>query len=219
MGQLFFNFHNNTKYIAEDLICEDFNQELIHFFFSNNKLYNIIFIYGENGVGKSFISNLFLKKQSGAEIPLLAFEKNVVNKYLENHSVLLIDNIESFLPKHEELLFHLYNDIISSDKILIITAKENVEALNINLLDLKSRLKSALILHLKQPTQKILEKLFIKMLSDKQLHIDADVVAYLFKRIERSTPSIKNTVETLEKIVMEQQKTITIPTIKTYFNL
>ena len=57
------------------------------------------------------------------------------------------------------------------------------------------------------------------MLSDKQLNIDAEVISYLFKRIERSTTSIKNTVETLEKIVMEQQKTITIPTIKTYFNL
>ena len=219
MGQLFFNFNNNTKYIAEDLICEDFNKELIHFLFANNKLYNIIFIYGEHGVGKSFITKLFLKKHGGIEIPTLAFENNVLKQYLDNNSVLLIENIESFLPKHEELLFHLYNDIINSEKMLIITAKENIEALNINLLDLKSRLKSALIFHLKQPTQKTLEKLFVKMLSDKQLNIDAEVISYLFKRIERSTTSIKNTVETLEKIVMEQQKTITIPTIKTYFNL
>lgn len=213
-GQLFFNF-DNLK-LDNDIIVSDFNKIAYNLLQNPDTwLSNIVYIYGEMGVGKSLLSNNFIKNNHG----LILNFKDIITPNFSNHiynqyNYFLLENLVNLNNNEEEQLFHLYNFVNNNNKKLIITSQLPVTELNIKLPDLLSRLNASITVEILLPDENSLKAIFIKLLSQRQFRINKNIMEYIFIRIPRSPQSIINLINALDNYIMIEKKTLTIPILK-----
>lgn len=215
--QLFFQFAKLYPNEDSNIVVADFNYEVMEFLFKPHSwLSNFLCVYGESGVGKSFLAQRFLRLHQGKEV----FEKDIqhiskIERITKLYEVLLFEDFEKFYNKKNEVLFfNLYNTVQASNCKLIITSSTPLHNIPINLPDLQSRLKSITALQVKNPNDITLQQLFIKIIADKQIYVSKEVVDYIFKRIQRDMPSIITLTNKMEKYVLEHNKPITLKSIQ-----
>ncbi|MEK9894234.1 MAG: DnaA/Hda family protein [Pelagibacteraceae bacterium] len=185
--QRIFNFNNTKNFFEENLIRDTSNSNVLNFLdkFPNweTKLINIV---GEKKSGKSFILQLFRKKN---QFNYISNKEDFEKKYDELFLVdkLILDGFQI----NEDKFFSLINHFILHKKYLIISSREPLTMLEIKLLDLKSRLKEFLLIEIQNPSDDLIYSLILKYFSDNQIVIKKDLVEYIVKKIDRSYSSIE----------------------------
>jgi chromosomal replication initiation ATPase DnaA len=185
--QRIFNFNNTKNFFEENLIRDKSNSYVLNFLdkFPNweTKLINIV---GEKKSGKSFILQLFRKKN---QFNYISNKEDFEKKYDELFLVdkLILDGFQI----NEDKFFSLINHFILHKKYLIISSREPLTMLEIKLLDLKSRLKEFLLIEIQNPSDDLIYSLILKYFSDNQIVIKKDLVEYIVKKIDRSYSSIE----------------------------
>ncbi|MCI5054185.1 MAG: DnaA/Hda family protein [Pelagibacteraceae bacterium] len=185
--QRIFNFNNTKNFFEENLIRDASNSNVLNFLdkFPNweTKLINIV---GEKKSGKSFILQLFRKKN---QFNYISNKEDFEKKYDELFLVdkLILDGFQI----NEDKFFSLINHFILHKKYLIISSREPLTMLEIKLLDLKSRLKEFLLIEIQNPSDDLIYSLILKYFSDNQIVIKKDLVEYIVKKIDRSYSSIE----------------------------
>ena len=185
--QRIFNFNNTKNFFEENLIRDTSNSNILNFLdkFPNweTKLINIV---GEKKSGKSFILQLFRKKN---QFNYISNKEDFEKKYDELFLVdkLILDGFQI----NEDKFFSLINHFILHKKYLIISSREPLTMLEIKLLDLKSRLKEFLLIEIQNPSDDLIYSLILKYFSDNQIVIKKDLVEYIVKKIDRSYSSIE----------------------------
>jgi len=185
--QRIFNFNNTKNFFEENLIRDTTNSNVLNFLdkFPNweTKLINIV---GEKKSGKSFILQLFRKKN---QFNYISNKEDFEKKYDELFLVdkLILDGFQI----NEDKFFSLINHFILHKKYLIISSREPLTMLEIKLLDLKSRLKEFLLIEIQNPSDDLIYSLILKYFSDNQIVIKKDLVEYIVKKIDRSYSSIE----------------------------
>lgn len=185
--QRIFNFNNTKNFFEENLIRDTSNRNVLNFLdkFPNweTKLINIV---GEKKSGKSFILQLFRKKN---QFNYISNKEDFEKKYDELFLVdkLILDGFQI----NEDKFFSLINHFILHKKYLIISSREPLTMLEIKLLDLKSRLKEFLLIEIQNPSDDLIYSLILKYFSDNQIVIKKDLVEYIVKKIDRSYSSIE----------------------------
>ncbi len=185
--QRIFNFNNTKNFFEENLIRDTSNSNVLNFLdkFPNweTKLINIV---GEKKSGKSFILQLFRKKN---QFNYISNKEDFEKKYDELFFVdkLILDGFQI----NEDKFFSLINHFILHKKYLIISSREPLTMLEIKLLDLKSRLKEFLLIEIQNPSDDLIYSLILKYFSDNQIIIKKDLVEYIVKKIDRSYSSIE----------------------------
>ena len=185
--QRIFNFNNTKNFFEENLIRDTSNSNVLNFLdkFPNweTKLINIV---GEKKSGKSFILQLFRKKN---QFNYISNKEDFEKKYDE---LFLLDKlILDGFQISEDKFFSLINHFILHKKYLIISSREPLTMLEIKLLDLKSRLKEFLLIEIQNPSDDLIYSLILKYFSDNQIVIKKDLVEYIVKKIDRSYSSIE----------------------------
>jgi len=185
--QRIFNFNNTTNFFEENLIRDISNSNVLNFLdkFPNweTKMINIV---GEKKSGKSFILQLFRKKNQFAYINSKEdFEKKYDDLFLIDK--LILDGFQI----NEDKFFSLINHFILHKKYLIISSREPLTKLEIKLLDLKSRLKEFLLIEIQNPSDNLIYSLILKYFSDNQIVIKKDLVEYIVKKVDRSYSRIE----------------------------
>jgi chromosomal replication initiation ATPase DnaA len=185
--QRIFNFNNTTNFFEENLIRDTSNSNVLDFLdkFPNweTKLINIV---GEKKSGKSFILQVFRKKNQFVYINSKEdFEKKYDNLFLVDK--LILDGFQIT----EDNFFSLINHFILHKKYLIISSREPLTMLEIKLLDLKSRLKEFLLIEIQNPSDDLIYSLILKYFSDNQIVIKKNLVEYIVKKIDRSYSRIE----------------------------
>lgn len=215
-SQLFFTFDSKTSLSKTDIVVGSFNKTVVEFLFYNNKwLSEIIYIYGEKGVGKSFVTHIFAKENGGILISL-ADIKNLtdIEQIVANNNLVLLEDIHQKTLEDEVNLFNLYNTSIAYKTKLIFTSIYSVEDLNIKLPDLASRLSGAIIFRITNPDDISLRAIFFKMLSDKQLNVSLEVMDYILKRSQRDCSTLMRIVQEIDNFTMKEKKTLNLSTVK-----
>ena len=185
--QRIFNFNNTKNFFEENLIRDTSNSNVLNFLgkFPNweTKLINIV---GEKKSGKSFILQLFRKKN---QFNYISNKEDFEKKYDELFLVdkLILDGFQI----NEDKFFSLINHFILHKKYLIISSIKPLTMLEIKLLDLKSRLKEFLLIEIQNPSDNLIYSLILKYFSDNQIVIKKDLVEYIVKKIDRSYSSIE----------------------------
>ena len=185
--QRIFNFNNTKNFFEENLIRDTSNSNVLNFLdkFPNweTKLINIV---GEKKSGKSFILQLFRKKN---QFNYINNKEDFEKKYDELFLVdkLILDGFQI----NEDKFFSLINHFILHKKYLIISSREPLTMLEIKLLDLKSRLKEFLLIEIQNPSDDLIYSLILKYFSDNQIVIKKNLVEYIVKKIDRSYSSIE----------------------------
>ena len=164
------------------------------------------FLYGPKKSGKSFLSQIWLKKNNAISI-------NNIDQFIDNNiNNILIDNIDNF---DEEIVFHIVNNCMLNNLNILITSDQKLNQINFKFNDLSSRLKTFMSLEINQPDDEMLLTILTKLLSDKQFIINShEIFEYILRRVERSYQGIHNIVNKLDVLSLEKKRQLTIPLIK-----
>jgi chromosomal replication initiation ATPase DnaA len=98
----------------------------------------------------------------------------------------------------ERALFHLLNLAREDEAYILITARQPPAAFEIELRDLRSRLRAIPVVSVLPPDDHLFRALIVKFCADRQLAVDEQVVGYLATRLERSYAAVRQAVELLD---------------------
>lgn len=109
----------------------------------------------------------------------------------------------------ERALFHLLNLAREDQAYVLITARMPPVSFEIELSDLRSRLRALPVVSLLEPDDQLFRALIVKFCADRQLAVDESVVGYLATRIERSHAAVRQAVELLDREALSLGRPVT----------
>lgn len=124
-----------------------------------------------------------------------------------------VDNLIG-LRSSEEALFHLLNVVQSQDSYILMTALTPPANWNFTIKDLRSRIMSMQMAAIGLPDDELLHGLFAKLLYDRQLSVDPDVLNFTVMRLPRNCAAIIQAVERLDAASLSEKREITLPFVK-----
>ena len=181
----------------------------------------ISFIYGPEDCGKSLITDLWIKKSQAVRIKTDFFEETKFSqniKKLEKNRCWVLEDIDLLLRLNvkdmEEKILNIFNILINKGDYLLITSKNSPSNLKNNLNDLSSRLKSTMVVEVKEPDEALIKELIQKKLGLKQIIISDKNINFLINRIERSYVSVNRIVKLIDQKSMETHSRLSIDFLK-----
>ena len=160
-------------------------------------------LVGPPGSGKTHLGRVW-QKQADA----MAYDfGNPVSPSAERNRF-FIDGIRA---DYDEDLFHLFNDVVEANGHLLISAETPPVRWENRLADLKSRLAAAPNIAIQPPDETLIAAVMLKMFSDQQMDVSAEVLSYLVNRMERSFQAARTLVDALNSESLAQRRGITVP--------
>jgi chromosomal replication initiation ATPase DnaA len=156
----------------------------------------IMLLAGEEGSGKSHLASIWAEQSGARTISAHALTAASVPNALATGALV----VEDLKPEgfDERALFHLMNLAREEAAFMLITARMPPSAFEIELRDLRSRLRAVPVVSLAPPDDRLLRALIVKFCADRQLAVDESLVGYLVGRIERSYGAARRAVELLD---------------------
>ena len=156
----------------------------------------IMLLAGEEGSGKSHLASIWAEQSGARMISAHALNPASVPNALATGALV----VEDLKPEgfDERALFHLMNLAREEAAFVLITARMPPSAFEIELRDLRSRLRAVPVVSLAPPDDRLLRALIVKFCADRQLAVDENLVGYLVGRIERSYGAARRAVELLD---------------------
>ncbi|MDC9714683.1 MAG: DnaA/Hda family protein [Gammaproteobacteria bacterium] len=130
---------------------------------------------------------------------------------LSNTDWVCIDNIDYSNNTQQQELFDLYNQIKHTQTKLILSAEHLPTTL---LKDLKTRLSQGVNFTLETLADAQKTTILQSKMTQKNIHIDKKIYAYLFKYYSRDLSDLLNAIDQLDTASLQTKGNITIPLIK-----
>jgi chromosomal replication initiation ATPase DnaA len=167
----------------------------------------VMLLVGPEGSGKSHLAAIWAEQAGARSISAHALDPPAVPGALATGALVVEDlNSAAF---DERALFHLLNLAREDDAFVLITARVPPSTLQIELRDLRSRLRAVPTVSLLPPDDQLFRALLIKFCADRQLTADESLVSYLTTRIERSYAAARRAVELLDSEALRLGRPIT----------
>jgi chromosomal replication initiation ATPase DnaA len=167
----------------------------------------IMLLVGPEGSGKSHLAAIWAEQAGARSISAHALTAAAVPGALAT-GALVVEDLKS-LDLDERALFHLMNLAREDGAFILMTARVSPTALEIELRDLRSRLRAVPIVLLLPPDDQLFRALIVKFCADRQLMVDETVVSYLTSRIERSYAAARQAVELLDTEALRLGRPVT----------
>jgi len=168
---------------------------------------NIMLLVGPEGSGKSHLAAIWAEQAGARSTTTQALTAAAVPGALATGALVVEDLRSSDLD--ERALFHLMNLAREDEAFVLVTAREPPSAFEIELRDLKSRLRAVPTVSLLAPDDQLFRALIVKFCADRQLAVDETVVSYLATRIERSYAAVRQAVELLDAEALRLGRPVT----------
>jgi chromosomal replication initiation ATPase DnaA len=167
----------------------------------------IMLLVGPEGSGKSHLAAIWAEHAGARSTTAHALTAEAVPGALATGALV----VEDLKPADfdERALFHLMNLAREDGAFVLITAREPPSAFQIELRDLRSRLRAAPMVSLLPPDDQLFRALVVKFCADRQLAVDETVVSYLATRIERSYAAARQAVELLDTEALRLGRPVT----------
>ena len=213
MSQLIFKFPFKTRYFEQDFYVSKNN-------FSAYKLIESwpdwpgkwVNIFGLSGSGKTHLIRILEKKIKKVKV--------YDAKNIDNESVGEVEEVDCFIIDiyknniEKNIFYSLLNQSKQLEKYILINSIEPLNLMKNNLPDLKSRIDSFIFIGIDLPTDDILKVIISKFFSDKQVVIDAKLIDYMIKNVERSYSRILELLKDIDELSLSSGKSININLIK-----
>lgn len=167
----------------------------------------VMLLVGSEGSGKSHLAAIWAEEAGARSISAHALTAAAVPGALAT-GALVVEDLKS-QDLDERALFHLLNLAREDAAFVLITAREPPTALQIELRDLRSRLRAVPTVSLLPPDDQLFRALIVKFCADRQLSVDETVVSYLATRIERSYAAVRQAVELLDTEALRLGRPVT----------
>jgi chromosomal replication initiation ATPase DnaA len=167
----------------------------------------VMLLAGEEGSGKSHLAAIWAEQSGARSTSAHALTPASVPAALATGALVVEDLKPSGFD--ERALFHLMNLAREDGAFVLFTARLAPASFEIELRDLRSRLRAVPVVTLSPPDDHLFRALIVKFCADRQLTIDEAVVGYLATRIERSYAAARQTVELLDTEALRQGRPVT----------
>jgi chromosomal replication initiation ATPase DnaA len=167
----------------------------------------IMQLVGPAGSGKSHLAAIWADQAGARSTSAHALTAAEVPGALAT-GALVVDDLKSS-DVDERALFHLLNLAREEGASILITSRVPPSALQIELRDLRSRLRAIPTVLLLPPDDQLFRALIVKFCTDRQLEVDEAVVSYLTTRIERSYAAVRQVVELLDAEALRLGRPVT----------
>jgi chromosomal replication initiation ATPase DnaA len=167
----------------------------------------LMLLVGPEGSGKSHLASIWAEQAGARAISAHALTAAAVPGALAT-GALVVEDLKS-PDVDERALFHLLNLAREDGAFVLITARTAPAVLDIELQDLRSRLRAIPTIALSAPDDHLFRALIVKFCADRQLAIDEAVVSYLTSRLERSYAAARRAVELLDTEALRLGRPVT----------
>ena len=167
----------------------------------------VMLLVGPEGSGKSHLAAIWAEQAGARSTAAHALNLASVPGSLATGALV----VEDLRPADfdERAMFHLLNLAREDAAYILITARVPPSAYEIELRDLRSRLRAVPVVALSPPDDLLLRGLIVKFCADRQMSIDETVVSYLVSRIERSYAAARQAVELLDTEALRLGRPVT----------
>jgi chromosomal replication initiation ATPase DnaA len=167
----------------------------------------VMLLVGPEGSGKSHLGAIWAEQSGARSTTAHAMTAAAVPGALATGALVVEDLRPSDFD--ERALFHLMNMAREDQAFVLITARTPPSSFEVELRDLRSRLRAVPVVSLLPPDDALFRALIVKYCADRQLSIDEAVVGYLATRIERSYAAARHAVELLDTEALRQGRPVT----------
>lgn len=191
--------------------------------FVRNKLDDSqIFIWGEDGAGKSHLLSAACEQLGAGGYRIAYLPGEFVNSAgalegMETRDLLCIDDLQRLDHASEIDLFHCINRCRDTGTRMILSADRAPDELGVRLPDLQTRLNWGLVFQLQALGENGLRQALRQEIQSRSLEASDEVVAYIMRRFPRRMSALKQVVDTLDQVSLIAQRRITIPLVKDVF--
>lgn len=204
MKQRFFHFNNSKTYNDSDYIVTECNSIAYNYMMHENWISNCTIISGPPCCGKTHLTYIWAQKHNAFFLTKTSENFRMIKK--QN---IVIHNFFNFESNWETSLLHIYNNTIENAKKIVITSNTKTSDINFKLMDLKSRIISAIELKLSHPDEIITEVILSKLLHEKQIKIEQKLIRYILEYPGISTAIFDKVIDKLYDYVNLKKSKIT----------
>lgn len=181
-----------------------------------------VFVWGEEGLGKSHVLQAVCAQFGGDAIyvPLsmvLDIPPSHLLEGVEDSGAVIIDDVHLAASSNDwqEALFHCFNRCVEAETPLVVASQVAISGLSGLLPDLQSRL--ALLTGFKLPSWDLgaFEVLLKRLAKHRGLLLTHEVARYLTRRLRQTPVAALVAIEKIEQSSLVEQRTPTIPFLKT----
>ncbi len=167
----------------------------------------VMFLVGPEGCGTSHLAAIWAEQAGARASAARALNAATVPGALATGALV----VEDLTPGDfdERALFHLMNLAREDGAFVLFTARVPPASFEIELKDLRSRLRAIPVVSLSPPDDQLFRALIVKFCADRQLTVDESVVSYLATRLERSYAAARAAIELLDTEALRQGRPIT----------
>lgn len=199
-----------------------------------------VLLTGPEGSGKTHLLNAALVHLEGREgtdtityfslmdlsdYDISEAEIETLFSSFEEYKAIALDHVDTWLNGKclnrnfkERCLFNLFNHYKMHGNLLLMASALSIEALDIQLPDLLSRLKSCLVISLSPYDDSDKELIMKSVAHEKGFVLDEGVSTYIMKRSSRGLGELIKAIDTLDKASLTEQRKLTIPFVKKVLN-
>jgi len=167
-------------------------------------------LVGAAGCGKTHLARVW-QSETGANVVEAAHISAFLASEPARNSCLVVEDIHKLAAQHdgEQYLFHLVNMAQSRQMHLLLTSRIAPAHLQLELLDIKSRLEATHLVPLPLPDDALLSALLIKQFADRQLLVNPRTITYMLGRMDRSARYAQRLVAALDRQALTQKRAVT----------
>lgn len=215
--QLVLDFKHSMALTREDFLVTDINREAVDWLDRWPRWpAPALVLHGPTGCGKTHLTQLFLSQTQGRSLSVSDILSSDPSDLLERFPSYVIDNVEYVFGNRgaEQALLHIYNLVAESGRRMLLTAAYPPARFEIQLPDLRSRLRAAPVVGIGAPDDNLIRAVVVKLFVDRQLMVDDSVINYLFARMERSFDAARRLVERIDEESLRNKQKISIPLVR-----
>jgi chromosomal replication initiation ATPase DnaA len=164
-------------------------------------------LVGPEGSGKSHLAAIWAERSGARSTSAHTLTAAEVPAALATGALV----VEDLKPGDfdERAMFHLLNLAREDQAFVLMTARIPPSAFEVELRDLRSRLRAVPAVSLLPPDDLLFRSLIVKLCADRQLTVDEALVSYLTNRIERSYAAARRAVEQLDTEALRLGRPVT----------
>lgn len=177
---------------------------------------HLMILWGPEGAGKTHLLAIWRERFGAKTVSVTpAFLSDIVDG-ANLAPAYVLDDIDALAGdvEAEEWLQHFYNATKAAGRPVLVAAKRPVALWGLGLRDIETRLKSCASVELHEPDDALMSGLLIKLFADRQLMIEAGVVDYLSRRLDRTGTALLEAVEKLDAAALEGHRKISVPFVQ-----
>lgn len=177
-------------------------------------------LHGPAASGKTHLAAVWKNIAQAAWVDAADLSTHDANELSARAAHLVIHRLDPWIGDRaaETTLFHLYNQMKERGSSLLITMRAAPGQIDFAIADLSSRLRAAPTVAIEPPDDILLAALLVKLFSDRQINVAADVITYMLPRMERSFAAARDIVERADHVALSEKKPVTIPMIRQIFS-